>query len=293
MTLFWFSTIALIVVSVLFVAIPLIRIKRFNGDLDRNELNKAFYRARLGELQDDIDKGTIDDLGGLINDLEQSLLDDMPLEEKKTSVSEDNLLLVFTFSFLLLVAISYGMYFKFSDIDKVADWNEAVSNLPALTQKLMSSSDEKPLNRDEMEDLKLGLRTQLHKTPNDSSGWLLLGRIALADQQASIASEAFEKAYKNDPEDPNIRFAYARSMIGSTDEYKRGRAKLMLIELLQDNYVDLKIYSLLAFDAYQNQDFPTAVRYWKTMQKMIGHKDPRYTILEGSISNAERHLISL
>jgi hypothetical protein len=76
----------------------------------------------------------------------------------------------------------------------------------------------------------------------------------------------------------------------SAEEAERAQARSLLIGLLQDGYVDLKIYSLLAFDAYQGSDFEAAIRYWQMMQKMIGPEDSRYAMLQRSISNAEKQL---
>ena len=63
-----------------------------------------------------------------------------------------------------------------------------------------------------------------------------------------------------------------------------------MIGLLQDDYVDLRVYSLLAFSSYQNGAYEEAIRFWQTMQKLIGPEDNRYSMLDRSIQNAEKML---
>lgn len=60
--------------------------------------------------------------------------------------------------------------------------------------------------------------------------------------------------------------------------------------MLQDDYVDLRVYSLLAFNAYQRGSYEEAIRFWRTMQTLIGPDDSRYTMLDRSIQNAEKAL---
>ncbi|MGR5542460.1 c-type cytochrome biogenesis protein CcmI, partial [Vibrio campbellii] len=40
------------------------------------------------------------------------------------------------------------------------------------------------------------------------------------------------------------------------------------------------------FDAFERQDFPSAIKYWRIMQQMIGPDDHRYEMLERSIESA-------
>ncbi|TNF14439.1 MAG: c-type cytochrome biogenesis protein CcmI, partial [Vibrionaceae bacterium] len=78
MTLFWISTLILVAIACVFIAIPLIQKKANNDTVLRDELNKAFYKDRLNELQEETAEGLVDNQQDLIADLKQSLLDDIP-----------------------------------------------------------------------------------------------------------------------------------------------------------------------------------------------------------------------
>ena len=288
MTLFWISTIILSLAAIFLIVLPFINKKANNDDVLRDELNKAFYKDRLDELEVEAEEGLVDNQQELIADLKQSLLDDVPAQQemKKTKIST---LGVVVPSIILVVIVTYGMYFKFGALDKVQHWQEVSSNLPELSKKLMSSEGG-ALTDDELEDLTLALRTRLHYQPKDSTGWLLLGRIALANRDAQTAIDAMERAYKLEPKDEDVQLGFAQALMLSPDEAEQNQARLLLSRLVQNDYVDLRVFSLLAFDAFERQDYPGAVKYWSIMQQMIGPQDSRYEMLSRSIESAQQKM---
>ncbi|TKF65665.1 c-type cytochrome biogenesis protein CcmI [Vibrio sp. F13] len=288
MTLFWISTIILSLAAILLIVLPFINKKANNDEMLRDELNKAFYKDRLVELEVEAEEGLVDNQQELIADLKQSLLDDVPAQEemKKTQIST---LGVVVPSIILVVVVTYGMYFKFGALDKVQHWQEVSSNLPELSKKLMSSEGG-ALTDDELEDLTLALRTRLHYQPKDSTGWLLLGRIALANRDAETAKDSMERAYKLEPKNEDVQLGFAQALMLSPDEADQNQARLILSRLIQNDYVDLRVFSLLAFDAFERQDYPGAVKYWSIMQQMIGPQDSRYEMLSRSIESAQKKM---
>ncbi|MEZ8102047.1 c-type cytochrome biogenesis protein CcmI [Vibrio bivalvicida] len=289
MTLFWIASVILVAVSVLLIALPFIK-KKSNIDEElRDELNKAFYKDRLEELEEETDEGLVENQQELIEDLKQSLLDDIPHEEQQKQESRISALAVIVPSTLLVIGLSYGLYFKFGASEDVQKWQEVSANLPALSTKLMSPEGA-ALSEDEMQDLTLALRTRLHYQPDDSTGWLLLGRIALANRDVGTAVGAMKKAYNLESDNPDVMLGYAQALMLSQDDTDQDKARRLLGQLVQQDYVDLRVFSLLAFDAYERKDYPAAVRYWSIMQQMIGPKDSRYEMLSRSIENAQKQM---
>ena len=288
MTLFWISTIILSLAAIFLIVLPFINKKANNDEMLRDELNKAFYKDRLVELEVEAEEGLVDNQQELIADLKQSLLDDVPAQQemKKTQIST---LGVVVPSIILVVVVTYGMYFKFGALEKVQHWQEVSSNLPELSKKLMSSEGG-ALTDDELEDLTLALRTRLHYQPEDSTGWLLLGRIALANRDAETAKDSMERAYKLEPKNEDVQLGFAQALMLSPDEADQNQARLILSRLIQNDYVDLRVFSLLAFDAFERQDYPGAVKYWSIMQQMIGPQDSRYEMLSRSIESAQKKM---
>ncbi|MBY8273749.1 c-type cytochrome biogenesis protein CcmI [Vibrio fluvialis] len=291
MTLFWISTLILVAIACVFIAIPLIQKKANNDTVLRDELNKAFYKDRLNELQEETAEGLVDNQQDLIADLKQSLLDDIPADKQATQQSQVSTLAVLVPSVLLVVLLSYGMYAKFGNYDKVEHWQKVSADLPLLTRKLMAPQGQGvELTDQEMEDLTLSLRTRLYYQPEDSTGWLLLGRIAMANRDMQTAIGAMKHAYALEPQDGDIQLGYAQALMLSDDEMDQTQARSILQRLAKRDYVDLRVYSLLAFDAFERADYPSAIQYWGLMQKMIGPNDSRYEMLTRSIDSAKRKM---
>ncbi|MCG6398714.1 c-type cytochrome biogenesis protein CcmI [Vibrio fluvialis] len=291
MTLFWISTLILVAITCVFIAIPLIQKKANNDTVLRDELNKAFYKDRLNELQEETAEGLVDNQQDLIADLKQSLLDDIPADKQATQQSQVSTLAVLVPSVLLVVLLSYGMYAKFGNYDKVEHWQQVSADLPQLTRKLMAPQGQGvELTDQEMEDLTLSLRTRLYYQPEDSTGWLLLGRIAMANRDMQTAIGAMKHAYALEPQDGDIQLGYAQALMLSDDEMDQTQARSILQRLAKRDYVDLRVYSLLAFDAFERADYPSAIQYWGLMQKMIGPNDSRYEMLTRSIDSAKRKM---
>ncbi|MFA0196045.1 c-type cytochrome biogenesis protein CcmI [Vibrio artabrorum] len=288
MTLFWISTIILSLAAILLIVLPFINKKANDDQRLRDELNKAFYKDRLVELEVEAEEGLVDNQQELIADLKQSLLDDVP-EQKEVKQAAISTVSVVVPSVILVLVVSYGMYFKFGALDKVQHWQDVTSNLPELSKKLMSSEGG-ALTDDELEDLTLALRTRLHYQPQDSTGWLLLGRIALANRDAETAKDSMERAYKLEPNNQDVQLGFAQALMLSPDEADQNQARLILSRLIQNDYVDLRVFSLLAFDAFERQDYPSAVKYWSIMQQMIGPQDSRYEMLSRSIESAQKKM---
>lgn len=173
MTLFWIASVVLVVFSCILIALPIYRQKVNNDEALRDELNKAFYKDRLSELQEEAEEGLVEDQQDLIEDLKQSLLDDIPAQKDNANGSSISPMAVLIPSVIVVIVLSYGMYMKFGAHQEVQEWQQVTANLPALSKKLMAPEGA-ALSDDEMRDLTLALRTRLHYQPDDSTGWLLL-----------------------------------------------------------------------------------------------------------------------
>ncbi|MDA9556825.1 c-type cytochrome biogenesis protein CcmI [Vibrio sp.] len=285
---FWLASIGLLLISSLFIVIPLIKKAQSRDDILRDDLNKALYKDRLSELDVESQSGIVDDQKALVVDLKQSLLDDVPRQSKPESQQLNNTVTI-VLSLLLMVGLSYGAYSQFGAMGDVKRWQSVADELPNLSKKLMQPNGVQ-LTENELNDLTLALRTQLHKKPNDATGWLLLGRLAMSNRDTQMAMAAMEKAYKLDPTSTGVKLSYAQSLMMSQDLANSEKARALLQSLLNEEDVDIRVLSLLSFDAFERQDFAKAIEYWEMMQTMIGPNDERYGMLTRSIESAKARM---
>ncbi|MBL4830824.1 MAG: c-type cytochrome biogenesis protein CcmI [Aliivibrio sp.] len=289
MMLFWVSTLILIAIGAVIIIVPLWQAKSTDEDAQRDQLNKAFYKDRLAELEEESSEGLVSNQEEMIKELKQSLLDDIPQSKSSTITDSSNARAFIVPALLVFVAVTYALYFKFGNLDKVEQWQDVAQRLPALSQKLMAPEGVE-LTEKEMVEIILSLRTKLHDQPNDAMGWLLLGRIGMANRDAETASGAMEKAYRLEPGNPDIQLGYAQAMMLSGDEDQANRARDMLRVVVSKDSTNLRALSLLAFDSFERGDYRGAIVAWSTMKKAIGPDDNRYEMLNRSIERAHSRM---
>lgn len=286
MTLFWMSTLALTVLGIVVIVLPLWKVRDQDSDATRrDELNKAFYKDRLSELEEETSEGLVNDQAELVTELKQSLLDDIP-ENNQASVSNGlNAKMMIAPAVVIFIVITYSFYFKFGNIDKIQEWHDVSGNLPALSKKLMAPQGAE-LTDDEMLDLTLALRTKLHNNPDDAMGWLLLGRIGMANRDIETSAGAMKKAYRLEPQNADIQLGYAQALMLTGEEGEADQARQMLRRIIAKDRTNIRALSLLAFDAFERNEYQVAAEAWSLMRDLIGADDPRAQMLERSIERA-------
>lgn len=291
MTLFWMATAVLILLTVLFLALPMLARQHSHDAAQRDELNKAFYQDRLAELEAEDRAGLVGDQQELIVDLKQSLLDDVSLSvpsSEAEAMQKRRLGWVLLPSILFVIGVSYGLYFTFGGSQQVAHWQQVQNSLPELSTKLMTPNV--ALSDDELNDLLLALRSHLHDTTNDVAGWQLLGRMGMATQRVEDAIGAMQQAYRLAPDDSNVTLGYAQALMLSPEAFERNQARSLLEDLYQEKVDDLRVFSLLALEAYERQAYDSALDYWSQALARLSPDDERYTMFKQSIAAVKKQL---
>ncbi|RPH29539.1 cytochrome c biogenesis protein CcmH [Buttiauxella warmboldiae] len=185
----------------------------------------------------------------------------------------------------LLVAVSVGVYVKTSDWRQVRAWQQVANQTPQLLQRALDPQAE-PLNMAEMANLGLGLRTRLQHEPDNIEGWMMLGRIGMVLNNASTATQAFAHAYKLAPTNGNVKLGYAEVLTRSGDPQDNQLAGDLLRELLRTDHTNVRVLSLLAFNAFEQQHFREAIGAWQIMLKLLPANDQRRAVVQRSIEQA-------
>ncbi|WP_087021429.1 c-type cytochrome biogenesis protein CcmI [Thaumasiovibrio subtropicus] len=285
MMTFWIASLALVLIVLLSVAIPVYRQKASSAQADRDALNKALYQDRLAELNEENEEGMVADQAAMITELQRTLLDDVPEGSKETETQRGGKAWLWGCSLIAVVA-SYAIYMQVGGFNAVTTWHETAARLPELSQRLMTE-DEQPLSDQELADLTLALRTRLHEKPNDAMGWLLLGRLGMASRDVDMATSSMENALRLAPERFETQFGFTQAMLLSGDSFDSERGRRMLSQLLQSEPHNLQVLSLAAFDAYEQQDFLSAIALWSRMRAQLDVNDPRAVMLDRSIAQAQ------
>lgn len=187
---------------------------------------------------------------------------------------------------IVLVIVSTGVYLKVSGIKQVREWQQVVEQTPALLKRVMDPGAE-PLNMEDMARLGLGLRTRLQQEPDNIEGWMMLGRIGMVLNNATTATQAFAHAYKLSPTNGDVKLGYAEVLTRSGDPQDNLQAGRLLQELIKNDSTNVRVLSLLAFNAFEQRQYREAIGAWQMMLQVLPASDQRRAVVLRSIEQAK------
>ena len=191
----------------------------------------------------------------------------------------------------IVVALVVGAvsYYETGNYKQVQVWQQATAQAPALLERALDPKAD-PLNEEDMTRLALGLRTRLQADPTNVEGWIMLGRIGMVLGNASTATEAYANAYRLDPKNSDAALGYAEALTRSSDPDDNRRGGELLRQLVRGEHANVRVLSMYAFNAFEQQRFGEAVAAWEMMLKLLPANDTRRAVIERSIKQAMEQL---
>ncbi|WP_423060632.1 cytochrome c-type biogenesis protein CcmH [Citrobacter portucalensis] len=191
----------------------------------------------------------------------------------------------------IVVALIVGAvsYYETGNYKQVQVWQQATAQAPALLERALDPKAD-PLNEEDMTRLALGLRTRLQADPTNVEGWIMLGRIGMVLGNASTATEAYANAYRLDPKNSDAALGYAEALTRSSDPDDNRRGGELLRQLVRGEHANVRVLSMYAFNAFEQQRFGEAVAAWEMMLKLLPANDTRRAVIERSIKQAMEQL---
>ncbi|HIC7890955.1 TPA: cytochrome c-type biogenesis protein CcmH [Citrobacter freundii] len=191
----------------------------------------------------------------------------------------------------IVVALGVGAvsYYETGNYKQVQVWQQATAQAPMLLERALDPKAD-PLNEEDMTRLALGLRTRLQADPTNVEGWIMLGRIGMVLGNASTATEAYANAYRLDPKNSDAALGYAEVLTRSSDPDDNRRGGELLRQLVRGEHANVRVLSMYAFNAFEQQRFGEAVAAWEMMLKLLPANDTRRAVIERSIKQAMEQL---
>lgn len=281
---FWLIVIILLAVAGALLVIPALRQETNSQVTTRDDLNKAIYQDRLSELAADEAQGVVEQRPELIQELQHNLLTDIPQEPTEEASPINRWFLLP--GAVILVVVSVGLYVKTGGLAQVQAWHQVEAQMPELRARVANERAE-PLTMEEVARLGLGLRTALQQDTRNVNDWMMLGRVGMALNNATTATQAFAKAYQLAPDNDDVRFGYAEVLTRSNDQQDNQLATKMLRTMVGQDHTNLRAMSLLAFNAFEQGDFKQAIGAWEVMLKLLPAGDSRIEVIKRSIAQAK------
>ena len=196
-----------------------------------------------------------------------------------TPVSRRGWLLGFAF----LLTISIAIYVYVGGWQGVMRMSQAQQRLPELKSKFIESER---VDMQDMEDLILGLRTDVFKHPDNVDNWVMLGGIYMWMNDAASAKTAFRKAYQQDPQNLYVRSLYGRILVQSDDPVEYPAGIEILKGVVKENNKDVEAISALAFDAFNNENYQEALELCEYLSVLLPPDNPKAKMYEKMAEHA-------
>ena len=268
----------------MFIAFPWFR--KNTDDSVSTLTNKSLIKQRLNELHTEQQQGLLSDTDRLVseNELKLALLD-----EVKTSESKDTSVGI-AISLGALVSLSVGIcvYLYANQIHSIDQWQIAQQQTSELGQRMIKGDES--LNLQDLQTFALGLRTKLVDTPQDATGWMLLGRVSGAINRVDSAIQAFEKSLKYAPNNVGTLSSYAQALLMTGQERQVLHAKQVLLHILNLEPDNTNAMGVLAIVASELGDKPLALENWQRLVAYIPETDANYAAVTQRISQLQSEL---
>ena len=290
MTEFYLYAGLLILLGCVFVVLPFMRKDTLvSVDPGTNAERIDIYHQRLTELAQEQQDSRLSDEGyqQAIVELKKRLLNELA-PEKQFNLKGNNVVLA-SVGALFMLSFSVIFYGISGSHKQQLSWLEAVEKLPELGQRAVMQTGD-PLTPNELQQFALGLRTKLSTNGDDQVAWMLLGRVAMSLNDLSMATQAFEKSLKINPDNVNVMLAYSQALLVDGSEQSINKAAKKLSKILQKNPTNMDAISLLALIAYERKDWLEAKAAFELLLSSMEKADPRYVMIEQRIDELNQRL---
>ncbi|MEP1447584.1 MAG: c-type cytochrome biogenesis protein CcmI [Paraglaciecola sp.] len=284
MSLFYLGAGLSVLIGLMFIAFPWLR---NNGNDSLSTLtNKSLIKQRLAELHSEQQLGLLNDSDRQQseNELKLALLDELntnETRETKTSIA-------IVVGALMSLSVGIGAYLYANQIQPIQQWQSARQQTSELGQRMIKGDES--LNLQDLQTFALGLRTKLLDTPEDATGWMLLGRVSGAINRIDSAIQAFEKSLKYDPSNVGTLSSYAQALLMTGQQQQVLQAKNVLLHILTLEPDNTNAMGVLAIAATELGDKSLALENWQRLVAYIPESDPNFMAVKQRIVELQAEL---
>jgi cytochrome c-type biogenesis protein CcmH len=254
---FWASVALLLAGALLFVLPPLLRTATcMRADA---ESPVAAYRDQRTQIEAEFASGALtaeqhaqalDELQARVIDEVGDLTEDKPVPQTRQSMT-------FVASVAALIPIgALALYALLGNPSAV---------LPEAQQAGAGPDGAHAMSQEQIEAMVAQVAEKLEKNPNDPSGWQLLARSLVVFERLPEAAQAYDRAYKLNPGDPDMLADYADVLAMVNGRSLEGRPEELVNEALRLDPQHQKSLSLVGTAAYDRGDYTAAAQWWKKL----------------------------
>ncbi|HUE94296.1 c-type cytochrome biogenesis protein CcmI [Pseudomonas sp.] len=270
---FWLCAGLLLLAALAFLLIPVLRGRKAQAEEDRTALNVSLYQERLQELQGQHEAGALNDeqLQHGRDEAARELLADT---EGTGAPSRFAALgrTVPLVAALLMPVLGFGLYQHWGAIDEV----EQVRTFAAQPKSI--------------EEMTARLEASVQSNPDSAEGWYFLGRAYMAQERASDAAAAFERAVGVAGREPELLGQWAQALYFAGNKQWNEQMQALTDEALKADPEEVTSLGLLGIAAYEDGRFTAAIGFWERLVAVLPQQDPSRQAIQGGIERARERL---
>jgi cytochrome c-type biogenesis protein CcmH len=273
MTLFVVLGFVLIAGALLCIVPPLAR-RVARSTESRDAVNAAVYRDQLRELEADVRAGTLapDQKDRARAEIEARLAADLgkgeaPAESPGGSRS---------------AALALGLAIPICALAVYL----SVGNPRALAPQTQLGAGQHGMSAQQFESLVARLAARMKDNPEDTEGWMMLGRSYAVLGRFAESSEAYAKAVARSPTDAQLLADYADSLAMAQGRTLKGEPERLLERALAADPNNVKALVLAGTAAFNRNDRATALRHWERALGILPPESEMARIVREDISVA-------
>jgi len=250
MTAFIVTGVLLVAGALLFVLPPLLR-RRARTGASRDAVNVAIYRDQLRELEADVRAGTLaaDQYERARHEIEARLLADVGTGDAPAPPPRRP----------RAAAIALGLAVPICAVGVYG----IVGNPGALAPRAGSPGGPHGVSAQQFEALTARLAARLKDNPEDTEGWIMLGRTYAALGRFPQAASAYANAVNRSPRDAQLLADYADALAMAQGRRLQGEPEKIIARALAVDSGNLKALLLAGTAAFNKNDYAGALRHWE------------------------------
>ena len=280
MILFWLICAALLVVAVLFVALPLWRGRSVNNAVERNAANLQILRDQLAELDTDLKNGL---LAPELHEQGKRELESRVLEEvagagqtaAPAGASPFRALAIGLSAMLAFLSIGVYLAVGTPDAFLPANPHAGVSDMGgvARTDNAISTLEQK-----------------VQADPADATSLVMLARSYMESERYAESARAYAELVKLVPNEAWVWADYADAAAMAQGQTLRGKPTEYINKALALDPNSMKSLALAGSAAMERGDFAVAIKHWEKLRVQLPPDSEDARAIDGGLAEARQLL---
>jgi cytochrome c-type biogenesis protein CcmH len=295
----WILFAAMLVIALLFVLLPLLRTPRAHGP-EQNAHNVELLRKRLVELEGDLANGALNETQFALarEDLERELLQELTDTggAVRVNASPKAGRLSAAIMVIALPALALGLYYNLGSWRMLDNATTSAMRQSMPTESAVNNStpnvaaDGSTPANDGMapvDELVTRLEQKLKDDPSNAKGWLMLGRSYVYLNRPADAVRAYAQAETlTTPPEAQLYAEYAEALALANGDRLTGAPERLIEKALTLQPDNPNALWLAGMNAFQKADYPAAVKYWESLQKITAADNEQGRMLADYLAQA-------